>query len=90
MTNNLSAVKNKGRAFDSICRKLGWTRGSLAAIKHKCKWYSDSTPAVDANSHGTYPVQLGEMAYDHTGDAAYICSVKPTASTAATFVKMHA
>lgn len=90
MTNNLIVAEDKSRVFNKICRKLTWTRGSLAAIKHEAKWYSNGAPAVDANSHGTYPVAVGEMAYDYTNSHAYICSVAPTVSTAATFVKMHA
>jgi len=47
---------------------------------------------VDANSHGTYPIATGDYIYDQTADseAGYTCTVAPTASTAGTFVKLHA
>ena len=47
-------------------------------------------PAVDANSHLTYPVKVGELAYREDSDEAFICSVAPTANTAATFIQLHA
>jgi len=90
MTNNIIAAKDRARVFHKICIKLGWSRGSLGAIIKKARWFSDGTPAVDANSHTTYPVKTGELAYDYTNNYGYICSVAPTASTAATFVKLHA
>lgn len=90
MADNIIVSRNKGRIFDKICLKLGWSRGSLGGIKKRCRWQAAGTPAVDANSHEAYPVQTGDMAWDVTNSYAYICSVAPTASTAATFVKMHA
>ena len=90
MSDNIIAAKNKSRIFDKICLKLGWPRGGCSGIKRRCRWEADGTPAVDANSHAAYPVKTGDLAYDYTNDYAYIDSVAPTASTAATFVKLHA
>ena len=51
---------------------------------------ADADPNVDANSHETYPVQVGDFAYRVDDDEAFICTVAPTASTASTFVQLHA
>ena len=75
--------------FDKICLKLGWPRGTLAGLRRRAKWYAAGTPSVDAGSQATYPVATGDLAYDTTNAYAFICSVAPTASTAATFIKMH-
>ncbi len=90
MTNKLAVSHDKGRTFDKICLKLGWSRGSLGGIKKISRWQAAGTPAVDANSHTTYPVKTGDLVWDTTGENAYICTVAPTANTAATFVKLHA
>ena len=52
-------------------------------------WHSAGVPAVDANSHTTYPIKVGDFAIDTTNSNAYICSVAPTANTAATFILMN-
>ena len=90
MADNIEAAQNKSRIRDVIFEKLGWRRGALGAIAERAKWQADGTPAVDAGSQATYPVAAGDLAYDYTNVYAYICSVAPTANTAATFVKMHA
>ena len=90
MADNLIAAQDKSRVFNKICLKLRWPRGSIGGIKRRARWHSDGAPAVDAGSQATYPVKLGDLAYDFTNDAGYIASVEPTANTAATFVKMHA
>jgi len=90
MANNIAAAQPGARVFELILQKLGIRRGSLGALKKKARWISDGEPSVDANSHNAYPVDTGDIAYDYTNKYAYICSVKPTASTAATFVKLHA
>ena len=47
-------------------------------------------PAVDAGSHLTRPVALGDLAYREDSDEAFICSVAPNSTSAATFIQMHA
>jgi hypothetical protein len=83
-------VSRNSRVFDKICLKLTWPRGSIGGIRRRAKWSAAGTPAVDAGSQATYPVAVGDLAWDYTNSYAYICSVAPTANTAATFVKMHA
>jgi len=90
MATNIAIGRDKGRIFDKICRKLGWGRGALGALKRRARWQADGTPVVVAGDQGTYPVETGDLAYDYTNDYAYICSVAPAASTAATFIKLHA
>jgi len=87
---NKIETSRKCRVFDKICKKLTWPRGSISGLRRRAKWSAAGTPAVDANSHGTYPVQTGDLAWDYTNGYAYICTVAPAASTAATFVKLHA
>lgn len=90
MSDNLIAAKNGGNILNKICLKLGWGRGTIGAIRKVARWEAAGTPAVDAGSQATYPVATGDLAYDYTNGYAYICSVAPTANTAATFVKIHA
>ncbi len=66
------------------------SRSGLAAMKRRC-WYSpDSDPAVAAASSAVAPVQVGDPAMRIDTDEAFICSVKPTVTTAATFVQLNA
>ena len=90
MSDNIGTAANGSRIRDVIFEKLGWGRGALGAIARKAKWQAAGTPAVDAGSQATYPVETGDLAWDYTNSYAYICTVAPTANTAATFVKMHA
>jgi hypothetical protein len=90
MANNIIAASRRSSIFDKICLKLRWPRGSIGGLRRKAKWYAAGTPAVDANSHTTYPVSIGDLAWDTTNSYAYINTVAPTANTAATFVKLHA
>ncbi len=90
MSNTVIATSRKSRVFDQICLKLTWPRGSISGLRKRAKWHSDGTPAVDAASQATYPVAVGDLAWDYTNSYAYIATVAPTANTAATFVKMHA
>ena len=93
MANNIIKCKSGSQTIAKIMKKIAIsTGGSGAAIntlKKQC-WYSDGMPVVDANSHETYPAVIGNLAYDYTNDDSYICTVTPTASTAATFVKINA
>ena len=75
--------------FKTLALSSNGSRAGLAAMKKRA-WWAAGTPAVDATDQDTYPVQLGDPAYDTTNDLAYICSVVPTASTNATFVKCQA
>lgn len=90
MADNIVKLSRRSRAFDKICKKLGWPRGSIGGLRRRAKWHSDGTPAVDAASQDDYPVSTGDLAWDYTNSYAYICTVAPTANTAATFVKLHA
>lgn len=90
MADNLIATSRRSRVFDKICLKLKWPRGSIGGLRRRAKWHANGVPAVDAGSQATYPVQTGDLAYDYTNKHAYIATVAPTASTAATFVKLHA
>ena len=71
-----------------IWRKLG--RGGHAPRGRRVWVAQDADPAVDAASQGTYPVQIDDFAYRVDDDEAFICTVAPTANTAATFVQLHA
>lgn len=90
MANKLEAAGSGSRIRDKIFRSLGWGRGALGAIARKSKWQAAGTPAVDAASQDTYPVALGDLAWDYTNSLPYICTVVPAANTAATFVKLVA
>jgi hypothetical protein len=90
MADNIEVAQNHGRVLDKILYKLGVQRGTIGALRRKARWVSDGTPVVDAGSHTTYPVATADLVYDHTNEYAYICTVAPTASTDATFVKLHA
>lgn len=74
-------------------KKLGLSangpKAGLAAMKRRC-WWAKGVPAVDSGSQAAYPVQIGDPAFDNTNTDAYICTVAPAASTAATFVKCNA
>jgi len=102
MANSLTVVKSQRRVFSKILQRLlrgtsyiTAADGSLHSLNlrkwQKRVWYAASAdPAVDANSHDTYPVEIGDLAYREDTDEAFICSVAPAAATAATFIQMHA
>ena len=91
MADNLNIAKNGSRVLSKILKKLSFSAsGHSKYVLLKATWWSTGAPAVDAGSQGTYPVALGNLAYDNTNDDAYICTVIPAANTAATFVKMNA
>jgi hypothetical protein len=75
-------------------KKLGLSangpKAGLAAMINRCWYAASADPAVDAGSQATYPVQVGDPAYRVDSDEAFICSVAPTANTAATFVQLNA
>lgn len=73
----------------TLQKNLGLKAFLARAVKHA--WVAASAdPAVDAGSQGTYPVSVGDFAYRVDTDEAFICSVAPTANTAATFIQLHA
>ena len=92
MADNIIKAKDGERVLSKIAKKLtlsaNGSRAGLSAARNRA-WWAKGVPAVDANSHEDFPVQLGDPAYDNTNNDAYVCTVKPTASTAATFVKMN-
>lgn len=90
MADNIIATSRRSRIFDKICLKLTWPRGSIGGLRRRAKWQSAGAPTVDAGSQATYPVEAADLAWDITNSHAYICTVAPTANTAATMTKMHA
>ena len=44
--------------------------------------------SVDANSHGTYPLQQGDLVVDLKSDDVYVCKTAPTANTAAALTEI--
>ena len=93
MADNIVKAKNGERVLSKIFKALtlssNGSKAGLAAARKRA-WWSAGAPTVDAASQETYPVQLGDLAYDVTNSQGHICTVVPTASTAATFVKLHA
>ncbi len=87
---------------NSLDEKYGRTSAVWAAIWKRLKHHSngiqkrrvwvaaDADPLVDANSHETYPVQVGDFAYRVDTDEVFIFSVAPTASTASSVIQLHA
>lgn len=87
MADNIRKSKNSIAVWSKILHKLG--HKTTQELQHEL-WESSGAPTVDAGSQGTYPVAIGQVAYDYTNDDNYVCSVAPAASTAATFIKMNA
>ena len=81
---------NEAGILDKSGEKLGWTRGTVGAIRKRAQWSADGAPAVDIADRDDYPVKAGDLAWDYTNGDAYICTVAPTGSVNATFVKLHA
>ena len=90
MATQLEFKHNNARILDKISEKLGWTRGTIGAIRRRAQWSADGAPAVDIADRDDYPVKAGDLAWDYTNGDAYICTVAPTGSVNATFVKLHA
>lgn len=52
-------------------------------------WYTTTgTPSVDANSHTTYPVRVGDLVFEDDNGKIFVCTVAPTTSVSATFVEI--
>jgi hypothetical protein len=90
MANTVVATQDGSRILDQILKKLGYTPGGIGSIRKHARWSCTTTPAVNAGSQAAYPVEIGDLAWDSTNEHAWICTVAPAASTAATFVKLHA
>lgn len=87
MADTVIKAKDGSTVMRKILKKLNMN--NLNDMKRRC-WYSASAdPAVDAGSQATYPVAVGDMAYRVDSDEAFIATVAPTASTAATFVQLN-
>lgn len=92
-TTNISVAENKGRVFDSICRKLGWARGGCQGLKKRAKFYCTGAPVIAKEDYASYAGKCGivsDLAYDYGNDYAYILTVAAAATTDSTFVKLHA
>jgi len=90
---NISIAENKGRVFDSICRKLGWARGGCQGLKKRAKFYCTGAPMIAQADYASYAgvcAITGDLAYDYGNNYAYILTVAPTVSVDSTFVKLHA
>ena len=88
----------------NIDAKYGSNHATMAKIRlamknrrHKFKpgrvWtVASGAPTIDsgASTAATYPVAAGDWCYDIANDDAYQCTVKVSATTAATFVKCNA
>ena len=92
MADNLTGIaKNGDIAVGKIMKKLSHGSGTWEQSLRRRVWLvAASAPTVDAASQATYPVLAGDLVYRVDSDYAYICTVKPTATTAATFVMLHA
>lgn len=92
MADNIIKAKDGERVLSKIFKKIqlssNGSRSAMAAARKRA-WWAKGVPAVDAASQDNFPVQLGDLAYDNTNDDAYVCTVVPAASTAATFVKIN-
>lgn len=94
-TTNITVAENKGRVFDSICRKLGWSRGGCQGLKKRAKFFSTGAPVIAKEQYASYAgvcAITGDLAYDYAAGSenAYILTVAPAAATDSTFVKMNA
>lgn len=101
MADTITHAKNGSRVLSRVLQKMargsaettdGNKRSRLSTNRLKRRiWIAASAdPAVDAGSQDTYPVALGDLAYRLDSDEVFICSVAPTANTAATFIQMNA
>lgn len=90
MASTVRSAGSGSRIRDKIFRKLGWARGAMGAIAKVAKWQSDGAPTIETTDYLAYPAKTGDLAYDYTSGHAYVCTVAPTASVNATFVKLHA
>ena len=91
MATNIDAYHSgKHGTWAAIWKKL--SHGRNGPIKRRCWTVASAAPTVDlgATTAATYPVQAGDFCYDIANDDAYICTVKVSVTTAATFVKLHA
>lgn len=92
MADNITSIaKNGDIAIGKIMKKLTHGSGTWEQSLRRRVWLvATNAPSVDLGSQATYPVRTGDLVYRVDSDYAYICTVAPTATTAATFVKLHA
>jgi hypothetical protein len=87
MADTVTPAKDGEIVFAKIMRALG--KHNLGELKHRL-WTSNGAPAVDAGSQASYPVEVGDLCMRQSNSYPYVCTVAPTANTAATFVAMKA
>lgn len=87
MADTVRLAKDGEAVLAKILRSLG--KHNLGELKHRL-WTSNGAPAVDAGSQATYPVEIGDLAMRESNNMPYVCTVAPTANTAATFVALKA
>jgi hypothetical protein len=100
MTDNINISSNGKRVFDKFMHALARGSTNITTIAEQNSgrrparfmrrmWWSAGSPAVDAGSQDTYPVEHGDLAYDSTNDACYVCTTAPEATTDAVFTQIH-
>jgi len=93
MADTVLVPKNRRAAMGKFMKALQHHSGSRSNLSRATKriWVSASAdPAVDAGSQAAYPVAAGDFAYRLDSDEPFVCTVAPTANTAATFVQLIA
>lgn len=88
MADTVICAKNGSAVLRKILKALGYN--TPQAIKRRIWWSASADPAVDAGSQATYPVSVGDLAYRNDSAEPFVCTVAPTANTAATFVQLVA
>lgn len=94
-TNTTIKVTRGGRVISKIMKAMSMSAiGGNSGIAHMKRraWVCSGAPTVDsgATTAASFPVTKGELLYDTTNASGYTCTVSPSASTAGTFVKLHA
>ena len=91
MADTLDAKYGGGHAaMAKVQLRLKWGRNGIARARHRIWIAASGDPYVDAGSQGTYPVEIGDLAYRVDSDEAFVCSVAPAANTDSTFIQLHA
>jgi len=90
----VTCAKNGSAVMRHIVKRIKLSalggNAAMGAAKRRCWYIADADPAVAAASYAEAPVLVGDFAYRVDSDEAFICTVKPTATTAATFVQLNA
>ncbi len=86
-TNTTLKPANSGsRLVSKVLHCIG--RSTINSVKDRTWTCSGAAPSIDAGDHDSYPVRAGDVCLRTDSVAAYVCTVSPTASTAATFVQI--